>query len=106
MQGGVLQTAAGGHVSQVSQTIILTVNPVTAFQVQGTVNSKPVLFMIDTGAAVCLIDCECWNHIKVAEDKLGRHCAPALVGVYGSSLQIQNWKFALKVRNLIYLLLW
>ena len=51
-------------VLQVPQTIILTVNPVTAFQVQGVVNSKPVLFMINTGAAVSLIDCECWNRIR------------------------------------------
>ena len=39
-------------VLQVPQKIILTVNPVTAFQVQGIVNTKLVLFMIDTGAAV------------------------------------------------------
>ena len=75
---------------QVPQKIILTVNPVTASQVQGIVNAKPVLFMIDTGAAVSLIDRECWNHIKVAEDKLDRHCVPALVGVNGSSLQIHG----------------
>ena len=66
MQGGVLQTAAGarkldtlgamgqGHkgVLQVPQKIILTVNPVTAVQVQGIVNTKPFLFMIDTGRGV------------------------------------------------------
>ena len=77
-------------VLQVPQKIILTVNPVTAVQVQGIVNTKPVLFMIDTGAAVSLIDCKCWNRIKVAEDKLDGHRAPALVGVNGSRLQIHG----------------
>ena len=52
---------------------------------------KPVLFMIDTGsAAVSLIDCECWNHIKIAEDKLDRYRVRALVDVNGSILQIHG----------------
>ena len=46
--------------------------------------------MIDTGAAASLIDRECWNRIKVAEDKLDGHRAPALVGVNGSRLQIHD----------------
>ena len=77
-------------VLQVPQKIILTFNPVTAVQFQGIINTKPVLFMIDTGAAVSLIDHECWNRIKVAEDKLDGHHAPALVGVNGSRLQIHG----------------
>ena len=43
-----------------------------------------------TGAAVSLIGRECWNRIKVAEDKLDGHHTPALLGVNGSRLQIHG----------------
>ena len=75
-------------VSQVPLTTIFTVNPVTAFQVQVMVNAKPVYFMIDTGAAVSLINLDCWHGMRTPDDKLDSQYKPGLVGVNGSSLQV------------------
>ena len=75
-------------VSQVPQTIIFTVNPVTVFHIQGIINARPVIFMIDTGAAIFLISLECWHKIRMPNDKLDVQYKPGLTGVDGSSLQV------------------
>ena len=75
-------------ISQVPKTIIFTVTPVTVFQVQGMINSKPVLFMVDTGAAVSLISLNCWHEIGESENELDKHRNPMLMGVDGSTLQM------------------
>ena len=75
-------------VSQVPKTIIFTVNPVTVFQVQGMINLKPVVFMIDTGAAVSLVSLNCWHEIRRPEDMLDKHYNTSLMGVDGSTLQV------------------
>ena len=75
-------------ISQVPKTIIFTVNPVTVFQVQGMINSKPVLFMVDTGAAVSLISLNCWHEIGESENELDKHRNPMLMDVDGSTLRV------------------
>ena len=41
-------------------TDLFAVNPHAAFYINGTINSYPVQFMIDTGVAVSLIDSNTW----------------------------------------------
>ena len=45
-------------------TDLFAVNPHAAYYIKGIVNSYPVKFMLDTGAAVSLLDVNVWNTIK------------------------------------------
>ena len=42
-------------------TELFAVNPHAAYYVKGIVNSYPVYFMLDTGAAVSLLDANVWD---------------------------------------------
>jgi len=49
---------------------------------------NPVLFMIDTGA----ISLDCWQRIRMSDDKLDEQYKPMLTGVNGSTLQVVGMK--------------
>ena len=70
-------------------TDLFAVNPHDAYYVKGTVNSYPVHFMLDTGAAVCLLDTSVWQRIK-GEAVLLPWVRSRLVGVAGTPLQVRG----------------
>ena len=73
----------------IDNTDLFAVNPHAAFYINGTINSYPVQFMIDTGAAVSLIDSNTWNRIK-GQSMVKSWVDPGLVGVNGSPLKVKG----------------
>ena len=76
-------------------TDLLAVNPHDAYYIKGLINSYPVHFMLDTGAAVCLLDTSVWDRIK-GKATLLPWASPGLVGVAGihhsKSMVQQNYR--------------
>jgi len=71
-----------------AQTI--TINSVSNYSVPAVVFDSQVLFLVDTGAAVSLISKEIWDHIKPADPPELKPVNMRLVGVEGTSMQIQG----------------
>ena len=65
---------------------LLTVNPTAAYHIKGFVNLYPVYFMLDTGAAVSLLNTQLWDVIKGSCNKLTELHKPELVGVGGAPI--------------------
>ena len=70
-------------------TDLFAVNPHAAYYIKGIVNSYPVKFMLDTGAAVSLLDINVWNAVK-GGTTLSSWDSPGLVGVAGTPLQVHG----------------
>ena len=68
---------------------LFTFNPHSAFYINGTINSYSVQFMIDTGAAVSLIDTSTWNKIN-GQSVIKPWVNPGLVGVNGVPLRVEG----------------
>ena len=58
---------------------LLTVNPTAAYHIKGINNLYTVNFMIDTGAAVSLLDSKTWNRVKKPSHQLIQWSSPELV---------------------------
>lgn len=69
---------------------LLTVNPTTAYHIKGIVNLYIVNFMIDTGAAVSLLNFKIWDKVKMASDELLQWPSPGLVGVGGMPIEVRG----------------
>lgn len=70
-------------------TDLFAINPHAAYYIKGNVNSYPVKLMLDTGAAVSLLDVNVWNTIK-GEAILSPWNIPGLVGLEGTPLQVDG----------------
>ena len=66
----------------------MSVSPVPAYAVSGQVNDRTVSFVIDTDAAVILLQKEFWDGIKTGSEKLDVWTGQRLVGVDGTPLQV------------------
>ena len=76
---------------------LFAVNPHAAFHINGVVNSYTVDFMLDTGAAVSLMDTNTWNTIK-GTSSLTPWQSPGLIGVGGTHSELvaqlsYNWNW-------------
>ena len=63
-------------------------NPVPAYNVNGFVNNQPAQFVLDTGAAVTLLQRRIWDQMKQSEAVLEPWTGQRLVGVEGTPLQV------------------
>ena len=70
------------------ETLLLAVNPATAYHVVGSVHGKDVRFMLDTGAAISLISDRTWRSLDSGEMTLASWDGHKLVGVEGSAIPI------------------
>ena len=69
---------------------MLTVNPAVAYHIKGLVDLYPVDFMLDTGAAVSLLNAELWDRVKGScSELIGLH-KPELVGVGGAPIRVRG----------------
>ena len=68
---------------------LFAVNPHSDFYINGNINSYPVQFMMDMGAAVSLIDSNTWNRVK-GRSTLKPWVNPKLVGVNGAPLKVEG----------------
>ena len=54
------------HVStNVNKSMLLAVNPASAYHVVGSIDGMSIKFMLDTGAAVSLINEDTWNNLTI-----------------------------------------
>ena len=73
--------AGEGNFNMANNTVdLFAVNPHAAFHINGYVNSYTVHFMVDTGAAVSLLDTKTWDKIK-GNSSLEPPSNPGLMGV-------------------------
>lgn len=63
-------------------------NPVPAYNVNGFVNNQPAQFVLDTGAAVTLLQRSIWDQMKQNEAVLEPWTGQRLIGVEGTPLQV------------------
>ena len=70
-----------------SNIVNLTVNPTAAYHIKDFVNLHPVDFMLDTGAAISLLNPQLWDRIKGLCNKLAKLHKPELVRVGECQLQ-------------------
>ena len=68
---------------------LLTVNPAVAYHIKGLVDLYPVDFMLDTGAAVSLLNAELWDRVKGSCSELIELHKPELVGVGGAPIRVR-----------------
>ena len=68
---------------------LFAVNPHAAFHINGSINSYTVHFMLDTGAAVSLLDAKTWDKIK-GNSTLEPWTNPGLMGVGGTPLSVDG----------------
>ena len=68
---------------------LFAVNPHAVFHIKGVINSYTVDFMLDTGAAVSLMDTNTWNTIK-GTSSLTPWKSPGLIGVGGTPLRVSG----------------
>ena len=69
---------------------LLTVNPTAAYHIKGIINLYTVNFMVDTGAAVSLLDSKIWNRVKKSSDELIQWSSPGLVGVGCTAIEVHG----------------
>ena len=69
---------------------LLTVNPTATYHIKGIINLYTVNFMVDTGAAVSLLDSKIWNRVKKSSDELIQWSSPGLVGVGGTAIEVHG----------------
>ena len=67
---------------------IFPVNPVPAYNVNVFVNNQPAKFVLDTGAAVTLLQKGIWDQMRQTEVALDPWTGQRLVGVEGTPLQV------------------
>ena len=80
-----------GNPREAQQPIhLLAVNPTSTYQVSGSINNSPVLFMIDTGAAVTLLRKDIWDAVNTGHDALEPWVGPGLVGVEGTPICVHG----------------
>ena len=70
------------------ETMLLAVNPATAYHVVGSVRGRDVRFMLDTGAAISLISDQTWHSINSGKTSLANWDGHKLVGIEGSAIPI------------------
>jgi len=70
------------------KTLLLAVNPATLYHVIGSVRSKNVCFMLDTGAAISLISDQTWGLIGGEEASLANWEGHKLVDIEGSAIPV------------------
>ena len=70
------------------ETMLLAVNPATAYHVVGSVRGRDVRFMLDTGAAISLISDQTWRSIDSGKTSLANWDGHKLVGIKGSAIPI------------------
>lgn len=68
---------------------LLAVNPVSAYYIMGNVNGVSVHFMLDTGAAVSLMQKAVWDNASGGRE-LAPWTGPQLVGVEGTPLVVHG----------------
>ena len=68
--------------------MFLAVNPASAYHIVGTINGISIKFMLDTGAAVSLINEDTWNKLaNLTVKPLSKWGGCHLVGVEGTLYQ-------------------
>ena len=72
------------------ETMLLAVNPASAYHVNGSVGGKNIRFMLDTGASVSLLSDQTWSLISDQTASLASWGGRSLVGVEGSAIQIEG----------------
>ena len=95
---------AGEGDSDMANSIIdlFAINPHPAFHINSVVNSYTVHFILDTGAAVSLLNIDTWNKIK-GTSTLVPWTNPGLVGVNGTQLKVSGkTKLQLKLGEQLY----
>ena len=82
--------AGEGNLNMANNTVdLFAVNPHAAFHINGNINSYTVHFMLDTGAAVSLLDAKTWDKIK-GKSTLEPWPKPGLMGVGGTPLRVDG----------------
>ena len=71
------------------ETMLLEVNPATAYHVVGSVRGRDVRFMLDTGAAISLISDQTWRSIDSGKTSLANWDGHKLVGI--EAVQYRFW---------------
>ena len=70
-------------------SMLLAVNPASAYHVVGSINGMSIKFTLDTGAAVSLINEDTWNNLaNLTVKPLTRWGGCQLVGVEGSPIPV------------------
>ena len=82
---------------------LFTINPHAAFHINSVINSYKVHFMLDTRAAVSLLNTDTWNKVR-GTSTLVPWTNPGLVGVSGTPLRVSGKaKIQLKLGKQLYL---
>ena len=68
----------------------IAINNVSSYTLSCTINNFPVSFLIDTGAGVCLLKSEVWEHVMSEANKLEPIMAHRIVGVDGIPIKVQG----------------
>ena len=78
------------HVStDINELMLLAVNPASAYHVVGSINGISIKFMLDTGAAVSLINEDTWNKLaNLTVKPLSKWGGCQLVGVEGTPIPV------------------
>ena len=75
--------------TNVNELMLLTVNPASAYHVVGSINGISIKFMLDTGAAVSLINEDTWNKLADLTVKpLSKWNGCQLLGVEGTPIPV------------------
>jgi len=67
---------------------LLTVNPTAVCHIKGFANLYTVNFMIDTGAAVSLLNSRIWDEVKRLSDELIQWSSPRFSGLGGMPINV------------------
>ena len=68
----------------------MSVDPVPAYRITGQVNDRTVMFVLDTGAAVTLLQKSLWDQVKPDRTNLETWNGQRLVGIDGTTLQVHG----------------
>ena len=80
--------ACEGDPRKATDISIFPVNPVPGYKASRFVNNQPTQFVLDTGAAVTLLQRGIWEQMKLNKATLEPWNGQRLVGVEGTPLQV------------------
>ena len=82
--------ACEGIPKEASDIYIVSVDPVPAYRITGQVNDSKAMFVLDTGAAVTLLQKSLWDQVNPDGTNPAPWTGQRLVGVDGTTLQVHG----------------